>query len=53
MFGVITKTALATTLAAAAYFALMQSSMAGPDAATYVSVGAGTRKMRSCRARVA
>jgi len=42
MFGVITKTALATTLAAAAYFALMQSSMAGPDAATYVSVGADT-----------
>jgi predicted transglutaminase-like cysteine proteinase len=42
MFGVITKTALATTLAAAAYFALVESSMAGPDAATYVSVGADT-----------
>ena len=42
MFGVITKAALATTLTVAAYFALMESSMAGPDAAIYVSVGADT-----------
>ncbi len=42
MFGVITKAALATTLAAATYFALVESSMAGSDAATYVSVGADT-----------
>ncbi|MGC1863455.1 MAG: transglutaminase-like cysteine peptidase [Methylocystis sp.] len=42
MFGVITKAALATTLAVAAYLALMESSMAGPDAAIYVSVGADT-----------
>ncbi len=42
MFGVITKAALATTLGVAAYFAIMESSMAGPDAASYVSVGADT-----------
>ncbi len=42
MFGVITKAAFATTLAAAAYFALVESSIAAPDTATYVSVGADT-----------
>jgi len=42
MFGVITKAALAMTLAAATYFALVESSMAGSDAVTYVSVGADT-----------
>jgi predicted transglutaminase-like cysteine proteinase len=42
MFGVITKATLAMILAGAANFALVQSSMAGPDAATYISVGADT-----------
>ena len=42
MFSVITKRALATTIAAAVYFAVVEPSMAGPDAATYVSVGADT-----------
>ena len=42
MFGVITKAALATTLAVVSYFALVELSVAGPDAPTYVSVGADT-----------
>ena len=42
MFGIITKATLAIAIAAAVYFAIEAPSVAGPDGATYASIGADT-----------